>query len=210
MNRSDQTVFLVDDDASVLRGSRRLLVAAGFNVETFESADAFLERHDPAASGCLVLDVAMPGINGLELQRALHERQSFLPIIFLTGRVDVPMSVQAMKEGALDLLVKPVDESDLLSAIERALVRERALRERNAETASVEERLATLTPREQEVMTHVIAGRLNKQIAGDLGTVEKTIKVHRARMMEKMKVRSVAELVRLLERAGVGPDTPAR
>jgi FixJ family two-component response regulator len=209
MNSAEPTIFLVDDDASVLKGSRRLLTAAGFNVETFDSADAFLLRHDSTASGCLILDMAMPGLNGLELQRALHDRHSFLPIIFLTGRVDVPMSVQAMKDGALDLLVKPVDESDLLAAIERALARERVLRETNAQTASVEERLAMLTPREREVLNHVVEGRLNKQIAGDLGTVEKTIKVHRARMMEKMRVRSVAELVRLLERAGIRPGTPA-
>ena len=210
MNSPDPTIFVVDDDAAILRGSRRLLTAAGFNVETFESADAFLQRHDPAAPGCLILDVAMPGLNGLELQQALHARHSFLPIIFLTGRADVPMSVQAMKGGALDLLVKPVDEADLLAAIDRALARERELRESNAQTASVEERLATLTPREREVLTHVVEGRLNKQIAGDLGTVEKTIKVHRARMMEKMKVRSVAELVRLMERAGIRPDAPTQ
>ena len=208
MNNPDPTIFVVDDDAAVRRGSRRLLTAAGFNVETFESADDFLRRHDPAASGCLILDVAMPGLNGLELQQALHARHSFLPIIFLTGHADVPMSVQAMKDGALDLLVKPVDESDLLAAIERALARERELRESNEQTADVEERIATLTPREREVLAHVVEGRLNKQIAGDLGTVEKTIKVHRARMMEKMKVRSVAELVRLMERAGIRPDLP--
>jgi len=208
MSRPDPTIFVVDDDASILKGSRRLLTAAGFNVETFESADAFLQRHDCAASGCLVLDLAMPGLNGLELQQALHARNSFLPIIFLTGRADVPMSVQAMKGGAVDLLLKPVDEADLLAAIDRALTRERAQREINEQTASVEERLATLTPRERQVLTHVADGRLNKQIASDLGTVEKTIKVHRARMMEKMNVRSVAELVRLMERAGIrrGPQ----
>jgi FixJ family two-component response regulator len=209
MNSPDPTIFIVDDDAAVLKSSRRLLTAAGFNVETFDSADAFLERHDAAASGCLILDVAMPGLNGLELQQALHARHSFLPIIFLTGRADVPMSVQAMKDGALDLLVKPVDETDLLAAIDRALARGRTLRESNAQTASVEERLATLTPRERQVLEHVIEGRLNKQIAADLGTVEKTIKVHRARMMEKMKVRSVAELVRLVERAGIKSGTPS-
>ena len=210
MTSPDPTIFLVDDDAAVLKGSRRLLTAAGFNVETFDSADAFLQHHDPAASGCLILDMAMPGLNGLELQRALNERQSFLPIIFLTGRVDVPMSVQAMKDGALDLLLKPVDESDLLAAIERALARDRELRESNEQTADVEERIATLTPRERQVLAHVVEGRLNKQIAGDLGTVEKTIKVHRARMMEKMRVRSVAELVRLMERAGIRPDMPTQ
>lgn len=203
MSKLDPTIFLVDDDAAVLNGARRLLTSAGLNVETFESADAFLDRHDPAAMGCLILDVAMPGLSGLELQRALSTKRSDLPIIFLTGHADVPMSVQAMKGGALDLLVKPVDEADLLAAIDRALIRGRALREANELAASVEERLATLTPREREVMTHVVEGRLNKQTAGDLGTVEKTIKVHRARMMEKMKVRSVAELVRLLERGGV-------
>jgi FixJ family two-component response regulator len=209
MNSPDPTIFVVDDDAAVLKSSRRLLTAAGFNVETFDSADAFLQRHDPAACGCLILDVAMPGLNGLELQQALHARRSFLPIIFLTGRADVPMSVQAMKDGALDLLTKPVDETDLLAAIDRALARGRALRESNAQTASVEERLATLTPRERQVLEHVIEGRLNKQIAADLGTVEKTIKVHRARMMEKMKVRSVAELVRLVERAGIKSSMPS-
>ena len=198
------TVFIVDDDPAVLKSLSRLLRSARLDVGTFSSPREFLERHDPSAPGCLVLDVAMPGLNGLELQEALSAKGSELPIIFLTGHGDIPMSVQAMKRGAVDFLTKPVNDEDLLKAVYVAIEKDRLQRQTRAEATEIQQRLATLTPREREVMEHVISGQLNKQTAADLGTVEKTIKVHRARVMEKMKVQSVAELARLAERAGVG------
>jgi len=201
---SPATVFIVDDDPAVLKSLSRLLRSAGLAVATFPSPREFLDRHDPALPGCLVLDIAMPGLNGLELQQELVARGHELPIIFLTGHGDIPMSVQAMKRGAVDFLTKPVDDEALLKAVSVALEKDRHQRQVRAGIAEIQQRLATLTPREREVLEHVIAGQLNKQTAGDLGTAEKTIKVHRARVMEKMKVDSVAELVRLCERAGVG------
>jgi FixJ family two-component response regulator len=203
MSQVGPTVFIVDDDPAVLKSLSRLLRASQFTVVTFGSPQEFLERHDPHTPGCLVLDVEMPGLNGLELQKALRVKGSAIPIIFLTGHGDIPMSVQAMKGGALDFLIKPVHDKDLLKAVEAALEKDRIERQSRAELDDIQERLATLTPREREVLIHVVSGQLNKQIAYDLGTVEKTIKVHRARVMEKMKVGSVAELVRLTERAGI-------
>ena len=203
MSQGEPTVFIVDDDPAVLKSLSRLLRASQFNVVTFGSPQEFLERYDPHTPGCLVLDVAMPGLNGLELQEALRVKGSAIPIIFLTGHGDIPMSVQAIKGGALDFLTKPVHDKDLLKAVEAALEKDRIERQSRAELDDIQERLATLTPREREVLIHVVSGQLNKQIAYDLGTVEKTIKVHRARVMEKMKVGSVAELVRLTERAGI-------
>jgi FixJ family two-component response regulator len=200
MSQVEPTVFIVDDDPAVLKSLARVLRAIQFTVVTFGSPQEFLERHDPHTPGCLVLDVAMPGLNGLELQAALRVRGSAIPIIFLTGHGDIPMSVQAMKGGALDFLTKPVHDKDLLKAVEAALEKDRIERQSRADLDDIQERLATLTPREREVLTHVVSGQLNKQIAYDLGTVEQTIKVHRARVMEKMKVNSVAELVRLTER----------
>lgn len=200
MNDISPIVFVVDDDPDVLKSLARVLRSAGLAVATFSSPSEFLEQHDPRAAGCLVLDVAMPGLNGLELQQALRANGSAIPIIFLTGRGDIPMSVQAMKGGAVDFLTKPIHDEDLLKAVQAALEKDRIERQSRAELDEIQERLATLTPREGEVLTHVVSGQLNKQIAYDLGTVEQTIKVHRARVMEKMKVNSVAELVRLTER----------
>ena len=200
MSNAVPTVFIVDDDPAVLKSLSRLLRAAQLSVVTFGSAQEFLEQHDTRAPGCLVLDMAMPGLNGLELQDALATKGSTVPIIFLTGHGDVPMSVQAMKRGAFDFLTKPVNDDDLIKAVHAALEKNRIARQSRDELDDIRERLATLTPREREVLTHVVTGQLNKQIAYDLGTVEKTIKVHRARVMEKMKVDSVAELVRLTER----------
>ena len=197
------TVFVVDDDAAVLKSLSRLLRSARLAAATFSSPREFLDRHDPNAPGCLVLDVAMPGLNGLELQQTLITRGHELPIIFLTGHGDIPMTVKAIKHGAVDFLTKPVDHGDLLKAVRAAIQKDRLQRQARAEVAEIRQRLTALTPRERQVLEHVIAGRLNKQIAADLGTVEKTIKVHRARVMEKMKVHSVAELVRLAGRAGV-------
>lgn len=202
------TVFVVDDDAAVLRSLRRLLASAGFEVVAFDSPQAFLEGLGGDASGCVVLDYAMPGLNGLELQQALGARGSSLPVIFLTGRGDIPTSVRAMKGGAVDFLTKPVDGEVLLAAVRQAIGRDRSRREERAASAEMRRRLATLTARELEVLRHVVAGRLNKQIAAELGTVEKTVKVHRARAMEKMRARSLAELVRLAERAGLEPAAP--
>ena len=202
---SEPTVFLVDDEASVLKALSRLLRSAGLNVETFRSPQEFLQSHDPRAPGCLVLDVAMPGLNGLDLQRALAAKGTELPIIFLTGRGDIPMSVQAIKQGAVDFLTKPTNDEDLLAAIRAGIDRDTANRQIRADFLKTRQQFATLTPREREVLRHVIAGKLNKQVAAELGIVEKTIKVHRARIMKKMKVRSFAELVRVAEHAGIKP-----
>ena len=197
------TVFIVDDEAPVRKALSRLLRATGFAVAAFASPGEFLAQHDLHKPGCLVLDLMMPGVNGMELQRALARKGSVLPIIFLTGHGDVPQSVQAMKGGALDFLTKPVNDENLLASIRAAIKRDSVARREQAELFEIRARLALLTPREQEVLDHVVTGKLNKQIADDLGVVEKTIKVHRARVMEKMKVQSVAELVRLVERSGI-------
>jgi len=199
------TVFLVDDEASVLKALSRLIRSAGLNVETFRSPQEFLQHHDPDAPGCLVLDVSMPGLNGLDLQQALAAKGTELPIIFLTGRGDIPTSVQAMKQGAVDFLTKPVNDEDLLSAIRAGIDRDTANRQARAERLKIQQQLESLTPREREVLAHIISGKLNKQVAADLGIVEKTIKVHRARVMKKMQVKSLAELVRVAEHAGIRP-----
>jgi FixJ family two-component response regulator len=197
-------VFLVDDDPSVRRALARLIKSAGHQVQTFASAREFLQTKAAAQeAACLVLDVRMPGLSGTDLQRELQILNRSVPIVFITGHGNIPMSVQAMKAGAVDFLPKPVKDTDLLRAIEQALaraVRDRA--ERN-ELEDVLERVEKLTPREREVMVLVVRGLLNKQIAFELGTVEKTIKVHRARVMEKMQVDSLANLVRLAEKVGI-------
>jgi FixJ family two-component response regulator len=199
-------VLVVDDDASVRTALSRLLGLSGYAVTAFPSGESFLAEHDPHTYGCIILDVAMPGLNGLGLQHALEQRGNEMPIIFLTGQADVPMCAQAMRRGAFDFLTKPVDDAVLFATVARALQRDAALLSARAQREATESRLATLTAREREVLNHVIAGRLNKQIAAELGTAEKTIKVHRARGMEKMRVRSVAELVRIMERTG--PEAP--
>ena len=204
MRALEPTVFVVDDYAPVRNAISRLLRTAGFVVAAFASADAFLAQYDPAASGCLVLDLAMPAVSGLELQEILAQTGSLLPIIFLTAHGSIPQSVQAMKQGASDFLTKPVNDEDLLAAVRTAIEKNRVLRHEQAELSEIRARLATLTPREREVLDYVIAGKLNKQIAYDLGTVEQTIKIHRAHVMQKMRVRSVAELVRLTQRCGIG------
>jgi FixJ family two-component response regulator len=208
MTEAGVTVFLVDDDAGVLKAISRLLRTRGYETQGFTSPQEFLGTHDSSIPGCAVLDVSMPDLDGLELQQALTAGGSQRPVIFLTGEGDIPTSVRAMKAGAIDFLTKPVSEADLLAAIARAVQIDSENRRTSCELESIKARFAGLTPREHEVMTHVIAGRLNKQIAGDLGTVEKTIKVHRGRVMEKMAVRSVADLVRLAEKAGISPRRP--
>jgi RNA polymerase sigma factor (sigma-70 family) len=201
-------VYLVDDDPSVRKALTRLVRSAGYVVQAFPSARDFLESVciTDESSGCLILDIRMPGLSGLDLQHELQVANSVLPIIFITGHGDIPMSVRAMKEGAVDFLPKPVKDEDLLSAIESALQRADRERTQTAEINDVQRRIAKLTPREREVMELVVSGMLNKQIAYELGTVEKTVKVHRARVMEKMEVDSLADLVRIAERVGVGKD----
>jgi len=180
------TVFVVDDDAAVRKAVLRLLRSAGIAVAAFASPREFLAKYDPATPGCLVLDIAMPGFNGLELQAVLGKKVGTLPIIFLTGHGDVSKSVQAMKRGAFDFLTKPVKDKDLLTAVRTAIEKDAVARREQAKLSEIRARLATLTPREREVLEHVIAGKLNKQIAGDLGVTEATIKMHRARVMAKM------------------------
>jgi FixJ family two-component response regulator len=200
MNEPTPVVFVVDDEACIRKAVSRLLHSAEIAVAVFASPAEFLAAHDPQSPGCLLLDIEMPDLNGLELQQALGGRAAPLPIIFLSGRADIPISVQAMKEGATDFLTKPVQSRVLLAAVRAAFAKDRTARLVRTELGDIASRLATLTPREREVLEQVVAGHLNKQIAGALGTVEQTIKVHRARVMEKMKVHSVAELVRLVVR----------
>jgi FixJ family two-component response regulator len=197
-------VFVVDDDASLRRSLERLLRSFGYRVETFTDAQAFLDRPPVQEVACLVLDLRMPGIDGLDLQGRLAARGDDLPLIFVSGHGDVPSSVRAMKAGALDFLTKPFDDSLLRAAIERALDWHAELRASKASLGALRARFETLTPREREVCDGVAEGRLNKQVADRLGTTEKTIKVHRARVMEKLGVRSVAELVRMVDRLREG------
>jgi FixJ family two-component response regulator len=178
-------------------------------VQTFRSPQEFLDGYDPNGSGCLVLDVAMPGLSGLDLQEALLSRGIELPIVFLTARGDIPMSVEAMKRGAVDFLQKPASGEKLLQAIQAGIDRDVSNRLAKADRSGFEQRLATLTPREKEVFRHIISGKPNKQVAADLGVVEKTIKVHRGRIMTKMNVESLADLVRVSERAGIKPVADA-
>lgn len=197
------TVFIVDDEAGVRNALARVFRSAGLQTAVFPSANEFLASFDSEAPGCLVLDLAMPGLNGIELQRALDRIGSPLPIVFLTGHATVSDSVQAMKGGAVDFLTKPVEDDVLLEAVRAALERDAEARASRSELDEIRERLSTLTPREREVLQQVVCGRLNKQIAHQLGTVEKTIKVHRARVMKKMQAGSLAELVRMAERLGI-------
>jgi FixJ family two-component response regulator len=195
------TVYLVDDDPGVLKALSRLLRARGYEVKPYSSPELFLEEHDVAVPGCAILDVSMPGLDGLQLQRALTAAGgSHRPVLFVTGKGDIPTSVRAMKAGAIDFLTKPVNDKDLFEAVSSAEALDAKSRRLHSELESMEAKVRTLTPREREVLTHVVAGRLNKQIAGDMGTVEKTIKVHRSRMMEKLGIRMVADLVRMAEK----------
>ena len=210
MSHAPETVYLVDDDPQVLRSLARLLGSAGMQVRAFASARSFLDEVGADASGCVVLDLAMPGQDGLELQQVMFERGYGLAVVFLSGKGDVPHSVRALKRGAVDFLTKPVDGEALLAAVRDALERSRQARQARTERLEFERRLATLTPREREVLHYAVSGRLNKQIAHELGTVEKTIKVHRSRLMRKLGARSVAELARLADRAGLDPAPRGR
>jgi len=205
MREAGFTTFLVDDDPAVLKAITRLLNAAGYRTKSFSSPQEFLSAHDPSIPGCAIIDLVMSELDGLHLQQALLETGSERPIIFLSGKGDVLTSVRAMKAGAVDFLTKPVKREALFSAVVRAAKVDALSRQKRDESKSIGERLATLTHREREVLEYVIAGRLNKQIAASLGTVEKTVKVHRGRMMSKLGVKSVADLVRLADKAGIVP-----
>ena len=203
MTGSVERVYLVDDEPAVRKALWRVLRTAGIEVAAFGSAEEFLEALEREPAGCAILDVAMPGLDGLAVQEMLGARGIDLPIVFLTGRGDIPMSVRAMKAGAFDFLTKPVDGEVLVAAVRRALERGRVVRREHRAVADVRRRLASLTPREREVLGGVVDGRLNKQIAADLGISEKTVKIHRGHVMEKMAAGSLAELVRLADRLGI-------
>lgn len=193
-------VYVVDDDEAVRHALGTLIRSMGLAVETFASAPAFLAHADPDVPSCLILDVMLPGLSGINLAEELTRTGCRIPIIFVTGQGSIPMSVRAMKSGAVEFLTKPVSDEALVRAIGEALARDREARARRAELARIEAALARLTPREREVMDRVVTGHLNKQIAADLGTVEQTVKVHRGRVMKKLDLASVADLVRLAER----------
>jgi FixJ family two-component response regulator len=203
MNATEPTVHLVDDDASVLTATSRLLRASGFTVRAFASAAEFLEQRDPDAPGCVLADVQMPAMNGLELQVALARSHNPLPIVFLTGAGDIPSSVRAMRDGAEDFLEKRAPPAELLGAVNRALARDAREREARGRQRELRARFDALTKRELEVLGHVVRGRLNKQIAGDLGIHERTVKLHRTAITTKLRVQSVAELTRLAGEAGL-------
>src|SRR5246127_3122527 len=193
-------VFVVDDDPSVRSSLKFLMTSVGLQVESFDSADALLKRKLPDAPSCLVLDVRLRGLSGLDFQRELAARNCHMPIIFITGHGDIPMSVRAMKAGAVEFLTKPFRDQDLLDAVRIALEKDRERREWKKEVSDLKERFNSLTPREQKVISMVVAGMLNKQIADHLGTAENTVKVHRSRAMEKMRAQSVAELVKMIDK----------
>jgi RNA polymerase sigma factor (sigma-70 family) len=193
-------VFVVDDDRSVRSSLKLLISSVGLQVESFESADTFLQRKPPDAPSCLVLDVRLRGLSGLDFQGELAARNIHIPIVFITGHGDIPMSVRAMKAGAIEFLTKPFRDQDLLDAVRIALEQDRARREQERDLTDLQQRFDSLTPREQEVISMVVSGMLNKQIAGELGTAENTVKVHRSRAMEKMNAQSFADLVRMIEK----------
>ena len=201
---TDAIVYIVDDDSSLCRALARLFRTVGLTAETFASAKAFLEQPVPLLPMCLILDIRLPGPSGLDLQEALAQAGRDIPIVFITGHGDVPTSVRAMKGGAVDFLQKPFNDQDLLDCVHRALAHSRARLVARAERTELRGRLDTLTPREREVLLQVTTGKLNKQIAGDLGIAEKTIKVHRGRVMHKMRADSVADLVRMVEKLELG------
>jgi len=200
---SGPTVFIIDDDPSVRKSLSRLVRSLGFGSESFASAEEFLGRERYDGVGCIVLDVRMPGLSGMELQNELVKGEFSMPIIFITGHGDIPMSVQAMKKGAVDFLPKPFDDDELLEAVQKAIEKDREAKAERSATRDILTRIERLTTRECEILRYVITGMLNKQIAFKLDIAEKTVKVHRGRIMEKLGAHSVAELVRLAEKAGI-------
>jgi len=206
MTSSDATVFIVDDDPLILDALKQLIKSVGLGTQTFSSAEEFLEQDLPETPSCLILDIRMPRLSGFDLQDELAKRGLTIPIIFVTGHGSVPLSVRAMKGGAVDFIQKPFEDQDLLDAIHHAIEKNRQTRMEQAEIKEIKRRVESLTPRENEVLVLAVAGMLNKQIAYDLGMSENTVKSHRARIMRKMKVASLAELVRLTERAGIRID----
>jgi len=199
MKEADPIVFVVDDDPLIRDGLRSLIKSVGLHVETFGSSREFMQRRPSDAPGCLVLDVRLPGLSGLDLQRELNESNFQIPIIFMTGHGDIPMSVRAMKNGAQEFLTKPVRGQDLLDAVQQAIARDRAARRERAKIADLRTRFDSLTPREREVLDLIVSGLLNKQIAGELNIEEVTIKTHRAHIMQKTHAESLAHLVRMNE-----------
>lgn len=207
MKAPRRTVYVVDDDASVRKSVGRLLRTAGYQVEAFASADEFLAHLPPNEPACLLLDLQMPGRNGLELQDALLAARQPIPIVFVTGHGDVVTSVRAMKGGAVDFLTKPYSPEDLLEAVQRAMTKDKRDRRERAQLSELENRARALTPREADVLRLVVRGLLNKQVAAELGISEKTVKVHRARVMHKMRADSMADLVRMASRLHLAPGT---
>ena len=202
---SKPTVFVIDDDPSVRKSLSRLLRSVGHAVETFYSAEEFLGREHFAGIGCILLDVQMPGLSGMDLQVELGKAEYSMPIVFITGHGDIPMSVEAMRKGAVHFLTKPFDDGQLLQAVGTAIEKDRAARTEHAEVLDIRNRMNLLTPREYEILRYVITGMLNKQIALKLTIAEKTVKIHRGRIMEKLRVNSVVDLVRLAQKAGIEP-----
>jgi FixJ family two-component response regulator len=198
MKEKPATVFVVDDDEAVRTSLRLLLKSVGLPVETFASAQEFLDQFDPSRAGCLVLDIRMPGMSGLELQQHLNDRHSIMPIVFITGHGDVPMAVEAMQAGAVDFIQKPFRDQDLIDRINRALDKDREMRSELRERDEIRRRMSQLTPREREVLELVTQGKANKVIAGDLNVSQRTVEIHRARVMEKMGANSLAHLVRMV------------
>lgn len=207
MNDKIPIVFVVDDDKAVRKSLERLIKSVDLTVQAFSSAREFLESDPSAGPSCLVLDVRMPGLSGIDLQKELGKMGYTIPIIFITGYGDIPMSVRTMKRGAIDFLTKPFNDQDLLDAIHRAIEKDKQTRREQDEIGTIQQRVDSLTPREREVFSLVVIGMLNKQIAYDLGMSEKTVKVHRSRVMDKMQADSLAELVRLAYKVGIGLST---
>ena len=207
MIKTEPTVFIVDDDESVRKSLARLITSVGLKVEMFSSATDFLKREPYDGPACLVLDVRMPGLSGLDLQAELSKADHMPSIVFISGHGNIPMSVQAVKAGAIDFIEKPFDEQTLLDAVHLAIQKDRRAKTEQTKLREIHERVESLTPREREVFALVVTGMLNKQIAFEMGISEKTIKVHRARVMQKMQAASLADLVRLAEKAGLHPDS---
>lgn len=209
MSEDKAAVFVIDDDESIREALRSLLATVGLEVHTFQSTRDFLDAKRPDLPACLVLDVRLPGVSGLDFQSELNKSNVTFPIIFISGHGDIPMTVRAIKAGAIEFLTKPFRDQELLDAVQAGIQQDRQRREQAAGIAGLQDRFKTLTTREREVMAHVVTGRMNKQIAGDLDLSEITVKVHRGNVMHKMGAKSLAELVRMADQLGVSPPTKA-